>query len=150
MSFCPSAAVLLRVVVAPNAKIIKMCHYEPIWTLQIEPHLEMKWRNRNSYISPALKLQPHCEVDIIRKVAGTNTLSPSQTHRQTQSQTNTHQMHEFNQQTRPASGKSMSNVHAQANCTSMLCSHPHTLKHSKHTPSQPGRCSASACTLAEP
>jgi len=41
-------AVDLRVDVAPRAKIIKMCHYELIWTVVTESHLEVKagWRKR--------------------------------------------------------------------------------------------------------
>lgn len=52
---------MLRLDVAPLAKIIKICHYEAIWTGEIESHQEMKagWRNRNSHISSAVKLLPH-------------------------------------------------------------------------------------------
>lgn len=62
-----------RVDVAPHAKIIKICHYETIWAEEIESHLELKagWRYRNSHISSAVKLLPHCDVDITGWLVGT-------------------------------------------------------------------------------
>ncbi len=141
---------MLRVDVAPHAKIIKICHYEPIWTGEIESHLEMKagWRNRKSHISSAVKLLPHWEVDIISWVVGTyicivQTLSLPISHTYTHTHTHTHTKCMKSSSKQACIWQSMQNVHAVT----------HTFKRRKYTPSQPARCSMNTlylCMLAEP